>query len=167
VALAFSLLYHDPGSRFFLDSKAQDLAYEELLASMSIQNMETGEIPLTENIPGGDTAYGSYAAFSWVWCQLLWHDPRFEAHVRAAGKWLTPKTDLSRDSQRWYPKRIENGAVPDWEISYRLPLLWYCGVDTRKLMLPPTTSLYWAYYDLMGVSREYYVSGEPLAARRP
>jgi hypothetical protein len=158
VALAFSLLYHDPASRFFRDPLAKEIAYEELLASMSIQNITTGEIPLTENIPGADTAYGSYATFSWAWCQLLWHNERLEPHLQAAGKWLAPKMDLSRDSQRWYPKRIENGPVPDWEICYRLPLLWHCKVDTTALVkqLPPTTSLYWGYYDLMGFDREAF-----------
>lgn len=161
VALAYSLLYHDPASQFFRDRRAKEIAHEELLASMSVQNMTTGEIPLTENIAGADTAYGSYATFSWVWCQLLWRDERFEPHLQAAAKWLGPKMDLSRDSQRWYPTRIEGGAVPDWEICYRLPLLWHCKIDASKVIaqLPPTTSLYWAYYDLMGMPREFFMRG--------
>jgi len=92
---------------------------DELLASMSIQNPQTGELPVHESMPDGfDTAYGSYAVFSWIWCQQLWHDERFEQHIRLAAKWLGPKTDLARDSQRWYPKRIENGVVPDWEAKW-------------------------------------------------
>jgi hypothetical protein len=162
IALAYSLLHYDPASKFFRDPLAKEIAFEELLASMSIQNMSTGEIPLTENIAGADTAYGSYAAFSWVWCQLLWRDERLEPHVQAAGRWLAPKTDLSRDSQRWYPQRIENGPVPDWEICYRLPLLWYCKVEAREVtnQLAPTASLYWGYYHLMGLPRDYFLPRE-------
>jgi hypothetical protein len=168
IALAFSLLYHDPASAFFRSGVAKEIAYEELLASMSVQDRTTGTIPLTENIPGGDTAYGSYAAFSWVWCQLLWNDPRFEPHVRAAGKWLGPMMNLARDTQRYYPTRIDGGPVPDWEAYYRLPLLWYCGVDTRgfvadlfeRLHQDATTApLYWAYFDLMGIPRELFIDG--------
>jgi hypothetical protein len=105
---------------------------------------------------------------------LLWHDDQFEPHVRAAGKWLAGKQDLAHDSQRWYPRRIENGVVPYWEAYYRLPLLWYCGVDSRQLVddlfkrianpnaVPgdkATAPLYWGYYDLMGVPRSFYLGG--------
>jgi hypothetical protein len=166
VALAFSLLYHDPASRFFRDPLAKEIAYEELLAGMSIQDMKTGLIPLTEDIPGGDTGYGSYAAFSWVWCQLLWRDEKFEPHVRAAGKWFAPMMNLAKDSQRYYPTRIDGGAVGDWEANYRLPLLWYCGIDSRKFVADlydrmngakPPAPLYWAYFDLMGIPREFFL----------
>jgi len=179
VALAYSLLYHDPASALFLDPLAKEIAYEELLASMSIQDMTSGAIPLTENIPGADTAYGSYGAFSWVWCQLHWNDPRFEPHVRAAAKWLGPMMNLSSDSQRYYPHE-GRGPVPNWEANYRIPLLWYCGVDARDFIGEVATRakdpgaaegvmsapVYWAYFDLMGIPREYYIDGEPHATPR-
>jgi hypothetical protein len=178
IALAYSLLYHDPASAFFLDPLASEIAHEELLASMSVQDMTTGAIPLTENIPGADTAYGSYAAFSWVWCQLMWNDARFEPHVRAAGKWLAPKMNLAADSQRYYP-REGPGPVPDWEANYRIPLLWYCGVDASRFIADlagrtrdpgaapghgPPAPLYWGYFDLMGIPRAYFIDGRPRAA---
>jgi hypothetical protein len=163
VALAFSLLYHDPASRLFLDPLARQIAYDELLASMSIQRMDSGEIPLTEAIAGADTAYGSYATFSWVWCQQLWREPKFEPHIRAAGKWLGPKMNLAGDSQRFYPKPIDGGGVPDWEANYRLPLLWYCGVDARRFVADLSARgeapIYWAYFDLMGMPRSFFVGG--------
>jgi hypothetical protein len=181
VALAYSLLYHDPASAFFRDPLAKEIAYEELLASMSVQDMTTGAIPLTENIAGADTAYGSYGAFSWVWCQLLWNDPRFEPHLRAAAKWLGPKADLERDSQRYYP-REGRGPVPNWEANFRIPLLWYCGIDGSQFIgdlaarkqdpgaaagvTASMAPLYWAFFDLMGVPRQYYINGDPRAARR-
>jgi hypothetical protein len=180
VALAYSLLYHDPASAFFLDPAAKEIAYEELLASMSIQEMSSGAIPLTESIPGADTAYGSYGAFSWVWCQLLWNDARFEPHIRAAGKWLGPMMNLSRDSQRYYP-REGRGPVPNWEANYRIPLLWYCDIDARDFIREVATRardpgaaegtmsapVYWAYFDLMGIPREYYVDGDRDHGRLP
>jgi len=179
VALAYSLLYHDPASAFFLDPLAKQIAFDELLASMSIQDMTTGAIPLTDTIPGADTAYGSYGAFSWVWCQLLWNDPRFDPHIRAAGRWLGPMMNLSRDSQRYYPHE-GRGPIPNWEANYRIPLLWYCGIDSHEFLRELSTRpkdpggaegengsapLYWAYFDLIGVPREYYIDGDPRAAR--
>jgi hypothetical protein len=181
VALAYSLLYHDPASAFFQDALAKEIAYQELLASMSIQDMTTGAIPLTDTIPGADTAYGSYATFSWVWCQQLWHEDRFDPHLRAAGKWLAPKMNLATDSQRYYPQEGA-GPIPDWEANYRIPLLWYCGVDAQKFIAdlaarphdpgaaakPGTSSpapVYWAFFDLMGIPRAYYLDGDPRALR--
>lgn len=173
VALAYSLLYHDPASRFFRDPQAKEIAYEELLASMSIQDMTTGKIAITEDIPGGDTAYGSYATFSWTWCQLLWYERKFEPHVRAAGRWLAPMTNLAHGSQRWYPKEIKDGIVPYWEAYFRLPVLWYCQVDAgpyidalfTRIQDPnavpgdhATAPLYWAYYDLMGIPRDFFLN---------
>ena len=164
VALAYTLLYHDPASKFFRDPLARSVAFDELLASMSIQNPQTGELPVHESMPDGfDTAYGSYAVFSWVWCQQLWHDERFEQHIRLAAKWLGPKTDLARDSQRWYPKRIENGVVPEWEANYRLPLIWHCNLANARSFAADLIGrggeqpIYWAYFDLMGVPRSLFL----------
>ena len=142
---------------------------------MSIQDPTTGLISLTEHIPGGDTAYGSYATFSWTWCQLLWKDPTFDAHLRAAGRWLAPKTDLTRDSTRYYPQVLDHAPIPNWEAYFRLPLLWYCGANASKFIAdldarthhpeatPGDKSLApasWAYYDLMGVPRSFYLDGQ-------
>lgn len=174
IALAFSLLYHDPASQWFQDPRAKDIAYNELLAAMSIQDPTTGLLSLTEHIPGGDTAYGSYATFSWTWCQLLWRDPQFEPHLRAAAKWLAPKTDLTKDSTRYYPTVLDHAPIPNWEAYFRLPLLWYCHVDAHQFIAdlyartehpdPADKSLApasWAYYDLMGIPRSYYLEGLP------
>ena len=175
IALAYSLLYHDPASAFFLDPLAKAIAYDELLASMSVQDMTSGAIPLTENIPGPDTAYGSYAAFSWVWCALLWNDARFEPHLRAAGRWLAPRMNLATDSERYYP-REGRGPIPNWEANYRIPLLWHCQVDASRFTADlasrthdpgvaegasnNSAPAYWAYFDLMGVPRTYYLDGD-------
>jgi hypothetical protein len=181
VALAYTLLYHDPASSFFLDPTAKDIAYEELLASMSIQDMTTGAIPLTEGIPGADTAYGSYAVFSWTWSQLFWHEEKFEPHLQAAARWLAPKMNLKKDSDRYYPTRIENGIVPYWEAYFRLPLLWYAKVDAQQFIADlaqriqdptavpndhATAPASWAYYDLMGIPRAYFIDGNPAAVPR-
>jgi hypothetical protein len=182
IALAFSLLYHDPASAYFRDPLAKEIAYEELLASMSIQNMTTGAISLTEHIEGADTAYGSYAAFSWTWCQLLWHDDQFEPHVQAAGRWLAPMQHLDRDAQRYYPTRIENGPVPFWQAYYGLPILWYSHHDASAIITQlfariefpgeayakdtATAPLYWAYFDLMGMPREFFLDGAAPTPRR-
>jgi hypothetical protein len=176
VALAFSLLYHDPASRCFGDDRAKEIAYEELLGSMSVQDKSSGAIPLTETIGGADTAYGSYATFSWVWCQLLWRDEKFEQPIRLAAKWLAPKMDLKKDSRRFYPHDSE-GPIPNWEANFRLPLLWYCGVEAKPFIdqlnarpedpgarpgiVASNAPVYWAFFDLMGVPRSYFIDGGP------
>jgi hypothetical protein len=177
VGLAFGLLHHDPASSFFARPLAREIAFEETLAAMSLQNMETGAIPLVEGARIGqyDTAYGSYAAFSWVWSQLLWHDARFEPHVRAAGRWLAGRMNLKSDSDRYYSFRNPSTALATWEASYRLPLYWYCGTDVSAYVAGlfermPTQEIDdsmqapWAYFDLMGVPRSYYLDGQPRPA---
>jgi len=176
IALAFTLLYHDPASAFFLDPLAREIAYEELLASMSLQNMKTGEIPLTDYLlDQPDTLYGSYGAFSWVACQTFWRDERFDPHIRAAGKWLATKMNLAKDSQRFYPSKIDSTFISYSEAGFRMPLYWYCDVDAGKLLdalfarMPTTQATagdagnapsMWAWYDLLGVPRSYYLDGK-------
>jgi hypothetical protein len=172
VALAFTLLYHDVASKFFKSEVAKSIACEELLAGMTLQDMNTGLIAIAEHYPGGDTAYGAYAAFSWVWCQVLWRDPRFEPHVQAAGRWLATKTDLSKDCTRVYPE-AQQTWVPSWQANYCVPLFWYCKVEARAFIAalrersahPERTPgddpapLYWAYFDVMGLPRAFYFDG--------
>jgi hypothetical protein len=176
IALAFSMLYHDRASAYFQNPVAKDIAFEELLAAMSLQDMARGEIPLTEHIAGADTAYGAYAAFSWTWCQLLWHDARFDAHVRAAGRWLGTKTDLSKDCTRFYPTH-QQVWIPSWQANYCIPLFWYCGIDASKFVAdlrertahPEQTPgdhpapIYWACFDVMGLPRDFYLDGKRAA----
>jgi hypothetical protein len=88
--------------------------------------------------------------------------------------------DLDHDSQRWYPKRIQNGKMQFWEAWFRVPLLWYCGADAQKLIDgtfarmehpeefkddPGIVPNWFAHFDLMGVPREYYVAGDPHPVR--
>jgi hypothetical protein len=169
VGLAYGLLYHDPASKFFLDPLAKEIAYDETLASMSIQNMKTGEIPLTDyRMEDWDTLYGSYGSFLWVFSRSLWHDPQFDPHIKLAGKWLATKMNLEKGSERWYPER-KVGPMSDWEASFRIPLYWYCGIDAKDfiagLFSRPGSdernySAAWAWYDLIGVPRAYYVEGD-------
>lgn len=175
VGLAFGLLYHDPASRFFLDPLSKEIAYEETLASMSIQNMTTGEIPLTDYLMDQpDTLYGSYGAFLWVWSQRLWNEPKFDPHIRAAGKWLATKMRLDQDSDRWYPER-KTGRMSDSEAGFRVPLYWYCGIDASEFIAglfgrmkseDPRYASNWAWYDLIGVPRSYYIEGKVDASRK-
>jgi hypothetical protein len=121
-----------------------------------------------------DTLYGSYGAFSWVACQTFWREPKFDPHIRAAGKWLATKVNIAKDSQRFYPTR-GTGFISYSEIGFRMPVYWYCDVDVRKLLEDvfarmPTTQptpgdagnapYMWAWYDLLGVPRKYYIDGE-------
>jgi hypothetical protein len=175
VGLAYGLLYHTKGSKFFEDPLAKEIAYEETLASMSIQNMKTGEIPLTDyRMQDYDTLYGSYGSFLWVFSQSIWHDPQFDPHIKLAGKWLATKMDLEKGSERWYPKRT-SGAMSDWEASFRIPLYWYCGIDASSfisgLFARPASdernySAAWAWYDQIGVPKSYYIEGKVDSSRK-
>src|SRR5262249_19018285 len=117
------------------------------------------------------------------WCQLLWRDPQFDTHLRAAAKWLAPKTDLTKDSTRYYPKVLDHAPIPNWEAYFRLPLLWYCNVDARQFIAhlyapaqhpqptphprnPPHDNNSPApppgpYYALMGLPPSYPPAGRP------
>lgn len=160
-------MYHDPASQFFLDPLAKEIAYEETLASMSIQNMKTGEIPLTDyRMADMDTLYGSYGSFLWTWSQQLWHEEKFDPHIRAAGKWLATKMDLEKGSERWYPERIKSKPLSDWEAGFRIPAYWYSGIDASQYVTglfgrigadDARYPCFFAWYDLMGVPRSYYI----------
>ena len=79
VALAYSLLYHDPASAFFLDPVGEGDRVRRTAGVDVDPGHGQRRDPADGHIPGADTAYGSYAAFSWVWCQLLWRDPTLRA----------------------------------------------------------------------------------------
>jgi hypothetical protein len=180
VALAYSLLYFDPASQFFLNPLCKEIAMEETLASMTIQDMETGAIALTDDVArldDWDTLYGGYVSFLWTWLQQLWRDERFEPHLKAGAKWLGSKTDLEHGSDRYYPNLLTNEYVSYSEVDFKLPVLWHGGVDShdyikslfarrmKSLESPddPKSALAalwaWAHYDLMGMPRGYYVDG--------
>jgi hypothetical protein len=85
--------------------------------------------------------------------------------------------DLATDSDRYYSFRNPRTSMPSWEATYRLALYWYCGVDASRFVAglfermpredPGDFAVTpWAYYDLMGIARAYYLDGQPEAARR-
>src|SRR5690242_19484137 len=80
IGLAFTLLYHDPRSKWHRDPLAREIALTELQAGMAVQNLETGEIPIG-NARGWldryDTNYGAYALSSWDWANRYWKDTGF------------------------------------------------------------------------------------------
>jgi hypothetical protein len=75
--------------------------------------------------------------------------------------------------------------MPYWEADFKLPLLWYAGVDQEKFIadlfarrehgdnksddeaLTGAAPWTWAHYDLMGVPRSYYVDGKVDPSRQP
>lgn len=182
VALAYSLLYFDPASRFFRDPICKQIAMEETLASMTIQDMTTGAIALTDDpdrLDNWDTLYGGYVGLLWTWLQQLWRDERFGPHLQAAAKWLGSKSDLEHGSDRFYPKLSTGGYVSYSEADFKLPALWYGGIDSQdclnnlfarraKSLEKPddaTSAMAapwaWVHYDLMGMPRSYYVEEPP------
>ena len=179
VGLAFGLLYHEPASALFQDATAREIALDETLASMVIQNPETGAVPIGDGdwLDKYDTAYGGYACTSWVWSNLLWRNAEMDKHIRLAGKWLGSRMDLDHDAERWWPKH-STGAMAAWDAYYRIPLYWYCGLEATPFLQSVWARLQrgaegWApvhtvaWWDVMGVERSYYLVGPAAPATPP
>ena len=115
LGLAFTLLYHEPRSRWYRSEEARQIAFEELRAGMSIQNMDTGEIPIGSSpqwIGKYDTMYGAYALFSWTWANRYWKDPEMARHIARAVDWLDPFYDGETRMVHWYPRhRVEKASA--------------------------------------------------------
>jgi hypothetical protein len=110
IGLVFTLLYHDPASRWHHNARVRDIAFEELRAGMAAQNMDTGAIPIggsPEWIDKYDTNYGAYALFSWTWANRLWQDAEMARHIRKAVDWLDPTFDGETRAVHWYPRHFE------------------------------------------------------------
>ena len=92
---AFTLLYNEPESSLHDNETAKDIALNELEASMSLQNQETGEIPIGGIYKGYeghltqyDTLYGSYTTSMWIMANSRLKNENIEKHIQAAAKWL-------------------------------------------------------------------------------
>lgn len=110
IGLVFTLLYHDPASRWHRNATVRDIALDELRAGMAVQDMATGAIPIAGSPAWGDkydTDYGAYALFSWTWANRYWRDAAMAEHIRRAVDWLDPTFDGETRAIHWYPRHYE------------------------------------------------------------
>ena len=95
IALAFTLLYHDPASKWFLSPVAKDIAYEELLAAMSIQNMDTGMLALPSTFQAATRRMGAMRPFHGCGVNCSGKIRRlrrmFKQQVSGSRRWLTSR----------------------------------------------------------------------------
>ena len=135
LGLAFTLLYHEPRSRLYRNEQAREVAFQELRAGMSVQNMETGAIPIggsREWIDKYDTMYGAYALFSWAWANRYWKDPEMARHIARAADWQSPLYDGATRGERWYPSHTVGvaSAGAEWWV---IEAFRESGKDTARL----------------------------------
>lgn len=176
LALAYTLLYHEPRSAFYKSAKAKDIAINEMEAGLAIQHPETGAIPVAESeywLTRCDTTYGAYSLFSWTWLNTMWKNSDWDKHIVDAGKWLaTFSTGKGKAADRFYP--TEGDALSAVDVWCRVPGLWKAGfapdllIDQWFSTGPSRNSaeemahIPLAYFHLMGIPPEFY-----LPPRRP
>jgi hypothetical protein len=141
LGLTFTLLYHEPASKWFHNETVRDIALSELRASMAVQNMQTGAIAIGSSPEWRDkydTTYGCYTLFSWVWANRLWQDDPlmvgsdFGIHIRRACDWLDPAFDGDTRSVHWYPAHSV-GQLDTEQVWHALPGFYDQGRDLRRL----------------------------------
>jgi len=121
LGLAFTLLYHEKASKWYQDDTVKDIALNELRASMAVQKMQTGAIPIgnaPEWLDKYDTTYGGYTLFSWAWANRLWQDPEVTIRIRRACDWLDPHFDDATKAEHFYPQPAEGkmNASDVWHV---------------------------------------------------
>jgi hypothetical protein len=167
LALAYTLLYHEPQSAFHKSATAKQIAVQEMEAGLAIQDPKTGAIPIGDDdywIRRFDTMYGSYALFSWTWLNTLWKNPEWQKHIDAAAKWLAGlSTGKGKWADRYYPSPSD--SLEPVDLWCRIPAFHKIGFSPERLMDYAYTgqpAAKWAYapiahLDLMGIPPAFYL----------
>ncbi len=169
IALAYTLLYHDPKSTYYQSAEARDIAECEVDAAFSLQK-DDGSLPLNEDPAHKDhcdTAYGGYVGFSTVWLNQLWSNPKWARKIEKLGDWLGRYSKGKPPyADRYYSSRT--AELRGWDLWYRIPVLWKCGqsptalIETYLAQPEPSTLergyLIFAYYEVMGIPPDVYLA---------
>lgn len=172
LALAYTLLYHEPKSAFCKSAEAKDIAVNEMEAGLAIQDAKTGAIPIGDSdywLTRCDTMYGSYGLFSWTWLNTHWKNPEWQKHIVAAANWLAGfSTGKGRAADRFYPQASD--ALSSVDVWFRIPGLWKAEfapdrlIDQWFTVGPSCNSAEemahapFAYFHLMGIPPTFYLS---------
>ncbi len=157
LGLAFALLYTDPDSALYGDPRALAVLEDELAAAISVQDEETGAIPIAES--GGyeddyDTLYGSYAAWSWALADAAMPELGLSSAVDGAAAWLLPMSGVEPLSHRTYPYPYD-GDISLSEGAMRMPVLARAGV-----LDPAFVEVWWE--EIVAPNTETYSTWLPL-----
>lgn len=171
LALAYTLLYHEPKSALYKSALAKDIVVSEMEAGLAIQDPKTGAIPIGDSeewITRYDTNYGAYGLFSWTWLNTRWKNAEWQKHIVAAGHWLAGfSTGRGKAADRYYPHPSDGLSACD--VWYRMPGLWKVRFAPDRLINqwfstgPSRNSpeeLAYAplvYFQLMGIPPEFYL----------
>ncbi|MDI7258429.1 MAG: hypothetical protein QME90_00760 [Thermodesulfobacteriota bacterium] len=183
IGLAFTLLYHEPLSQLHDNQTAADIALNELRASMALQDMTTGAIPVASFPPYDtqmDTGYASYTLRSWVWANLFWKDPDFALHIQKGAEWLSgyvTSSEITAQNYTWTELFDQpNGKANIEEAWDRFPAFYFTGtVDIPHYVSLIYNKLFdqisayqfrfktlFGYFEAMGIPRSAYMPSEGL-----
>jgi hypothetical protein len=170
-ALAYTLLYHEPKSVFYKKNELVDVIKNEMEAGLAIVDPQTGAIPVAESdewITKCDTAYGSYAMFSWVWLNGYWKNPDWQKQIERCGRWIAGfSSGTGQAADRFYPQHHQ--ILQFWDMWFRIPVLWQIKFKPDNLMdygysnVPSKSSsvdrafTVIAYCELMGIPPKFYL----------
>ena len=131
-AVAATLLYFEPKSRFFHDATMATLAKNMMNAALVMMNA-SGQIPLTsapQFTQSFDTRYGHATLMLVTWANHYWKDPDIDTKLKLGATWVAHS---GANTLRYYPEFLD-GPVPDpAELYYRLPVLYFYGGDRTPL----------------------------------
>ena len=134
IGLLFTMLYHEPNSVLYHNKVAKKIAYDELSASMALQE-PTGELSLTEMLLGQyDTGYGSYTAMLWTMANKYWNDNAFQKHITLAGQWLSQWMSADRLGEHFWPEYTFNQPWST-ELWWRLAVYRESNIDVSQYVL--------------------------------
>jgi len=171
LALAYTLLYHEPRSAFHKSAVAKEIVVNEMEAGLTIQDTKTGAIPIGDSdywITRFDTSYGAYALFSWTWLNTYWKNPEWQKHIDSAGRWLAGfSTGKGKMEARFYPRESDTLGADLW---WRIPAFLKTNFSPDRLidcaygaLNQSKSSEEWAYaplayFELMRIPPEFYLS---------
>ena len=164
IGLAFTLLATDPQSIYHTDAArralALDIATNEIAASLTQQHgdptsPDDGAIALSEHHPGRfDTAYGSYASWSWAWASRRNPQPTWETAVAAAGQWLATYPRAGQWGHYFqapdYTTAIERLSSAE-EVWHRIPALVAAGECDMTPLVDEMLGQEWSRQDPVGM----------------
>lgn len=135
VGLLFTLLFHNPKSRFYRDPLAKEIAIEELDAAISVQKA-SGALPLTVDPTYDDTGYGSYTLVLLAMANSHWRKSEYTNSLIAGGQWLkiwlTPGMYADHYGNNLFCRGRDSNGRPcehSMEMWSRLPSYYLSGLN--------------------------------------
>lgn len=132
IGLAFTMAYFAEHSRFFHSQQLSTLAWQNLDASLVLQDSQ-GRIPSDEDqLEAFDTLYGGYTLINLAWANKYWNSEKLSVAVNNGAKWLSKYSDGTTD--RYYPSRYKGKLNDPIELWQRLPVLQEAGLVSQQFL---------------------------------